>query len=143
MEKIIFILIILTFNLTLSQSTESEFEFRQLTGTLFDEYGKAFPAQNVIVLGTSIGTQTDFDGKFCLIVPKNKTVYIAFPFCFDQITREVGITDSHFDLKIGRGKRKSRKATQNWNLEMEKLKVELNKIYNSKEYKTAEKNICG
>ena len=139
MRKTTLILIILSFNLTFSQSaeSESEFEFRQLTGVLLNEDGKAFPGQNVIILGTSIGTQTDFEGKFCLIVPKNKTVYIAFPFCFEQITREVEVDDSHFDLKIGRGKRKSQKATRNWNSEKEKLKVELNEIYNSVEYKTA------
>ncbi|NIK93628.1 hypothetical protein GZ212_15815 [Mangrovimonas sp. CR14] len=142
MRKTTLIILILTFNLTFSQSAESEFEFRQLTGVLVDVDGIPLPGQNVIVLGTSIGTQTDFDGKFCLIVPKNRTVFIAFPFCFDQITREVGTEDSHFDLKIGRGKWKSRKATRNWNAEMEKLKIELNKIYNSTEYKTAEKNIC-
>lgn len=142
MRKTILILLILTVNLTFSQSAESEIEFRQLTGVLVDVDGIPLPGQGVIVLGTSISTQTDFDGKFCLIIPKNKTVYISFPFCFDEITREVTSEHSHFDLKIGNEKRKSRKATRNWNMRMKKLKIELNEIYNSTEYKIAEKNIC-
>lgn len=142
MRKTILILLILTFNLTFSQSAESEFEFRKLTGNLVEENGQPLPGQTVMIKGTEIGTTTDFDGNFCLIIPKDKTVFIELPFCFDQIFREIKPTDNTIELKIGKDKRKSKKATRNWKKVRAELNTELNKIYNSTEYKTAEKNIC-
>ncbi len=140
MRKTILILLILTINLTFSQSAESE--FRKLTGNLVEENGQPLPGQTVMVKGTEIGTTTDFDGNFCLIIPKDKTVFIELPFCFDQIFREIKPTDNTIELKIGKDKRKSKKATRNWKKVRAELNTELNKIYNSTEYKTAEKNIC-
>jgi len=66
---------------------ESEFEFRKLTGNLVEENGQPLPGQTVMIKGTEIGTTTDFDGNFCLIIPKDKTVFIELPFCFDKIFR--------------------------------------------------------
>ncbi|WP_036379296.1 carboxypeptidase-like regulatory domain-containing protein [Muricauda sp. MAR_2010_75] len=142
MQKTTLILLILTFNLTFSQSAESEFEFRKLTGNLVEENGQPFPGQIVMIKGTEIGTTTDFDGNFCLTIPQDKTVFIELPFCFDQIFREIKPTDNTIELKIGKGKRKSKKATRSWIKVKTELNTELNKIYNSTEYKTAEKNIC-
>ena len=142
MRKTILILLILTFNLTFSQSAESEFDFRNLTGNLVEENGQPLPGQTVMIKGTEIGTTTDFDGNFCLIIPKDKAVFIELPFCFDQIFREIKPTDNAIELKIGKDKRKSKKATLNWKKVRAELNTELNKIYNSTEYKTAEKNIC-
>ncbi|NIK93652.1 hypothetical protein GZ212_15940 [Mangrovimonas sp. CR14] len=142
MRKTILILLILTYNLTFSQSAELEFEFRDLSGNLVEENGQPLPGQTVMIKGTEIGATTDFDGNFCLIIPKNKTVFIELPFCFDQIIREIKPTDNTIELKIGQGKRKSKKATRNWKKLKAKLNAELNKIYNSAEYKEAEKNIC-
>ena len=65
MRKTTIILLILTFNLTFSQSAESEFEFRKLTGNLVEENGQPFPGQIVMIKGTEIGATTDFDGNFC------------------------------------------------------------------------------
>ena len=142
MRKTTIILLILTFNLTFSQSAESEFEFRNLTGNLVEENGQPLPGQTVMIKGTEIGTTTDFDGNFCLVIPKEKTVFIELPFCFDQIIREIKPTDDTIELKIGKDKRKSKKATRNWKKVRVELNTELNKIYNSAEYNTAEKNIC-
>jgi hypothetical protein len=142
MRKTILILLILTFNLTFSQSAESEFEFRKLTGNLVEENGQPLPGQTVMIKGTEIGTTTDFDGNFCLIIPKDKTIFIELPFCFDQIFREIKPTENTIELKIQKNKRKSKKAIRNWKKVKAELNAELNKIYNSAEYKTAEKNIC-
>ena len=142
MRKTTIILLILTFNLTFSQSAESEFEFRKLTGNLVEVNGQPLPGQTVMIKGTEIGTTTDFDGNFCLIIPKNKTVFIELPFCFDQIFRVIKPTHETVELKIGKGKRKSKKAIRNWKKIKAELTAELNKIYNSTEYKSAEKNIC-
>ena len=152
MKKTVLILIILISNLTFPQigktelgmetQAESKTEFRQLTGNLTDENGRPFPAQNIMIKGTNIGTQTDFDGNFCLIIPENKTVFIELPFCFDQIFREIEPNDKTIEMRIGKGKRKSKKAWRNYDKVKAELNSELYKIYNSDEYKNAE-NICG
>lgn len=142
MRKTILILIILIFNLTFSQSAESEFEFRQLTGVLVDEDGIPLPGQKVMIKGTEIGTTTDFDGNFCLIIPKDKIVFIELPFCFDQIFREIKPTENMIKLKIGKNKRESKTAKRNWKKIKAELNAELNTLYKSAEYKEAEKNIC-
>jgi hypothetical protein len=99
MRKTILISLILTVNLTFSQGAESEFEFRKLTGNLIQENGQPLPGQTVVIKGTEIRTLTDFDGNFCLILPKGKTVFIELPFCFDQIFREIKPTDETVELK--------------------------------------------
>jgi hypothetical protein len=146
MKKSVFIIIILLSNLTFAQDGQTDIKtellFRQLIGNLTDDFGKPFPGQNVIIKGTNIGTQTDFDGNFCLMIPKNKTVFIELPFCFDQIFREIHPTDNTIELRIGKGKRKSKKAWRNYDKVKADLNSELKKVYISKEYKNAE-IICG
>jgi hypothetical protein len=144
MKKIALILIILISNLTFGQNqlAEIEIEFRRLTGNLTDEDGRPFPGQNVMIKGTNIGMQTDFDGNFCLIIPKDKTVFIELPFCFDQIFRKVEPTVNKIEMRIGKGKRKSKRAWRNYDKIKAQLNSEMYKIYNSDEYKNAE-NICG
>jgi hypothetical protein len=142
MRKTILILLILTVNLTFSQGAESEFEFRKLTGNLIQENGQPLPGQTVVIKGTEIRTITDFDGNFCLILPKETTVFIELPFCFDQIFREIKPTDETVELKMGSEKKNSKKATRTWKKIKVELNAELNKIYNSAEYQSAEKKIC-
>lgn len=84
MQKNIYILIFLVSNLTFSQIENGQLEFRKLTGNLVDEKGLPFAAQAVMIKGTEIGTMTDFDGNFCLVLPKNKTLFIELPFCFTK-----------------------------------------------------------
>lgn len=131
-------------NLTFGQNriAEIETEFRRLTGNLTDESGRPFPGQNVMIKGTNIGTQTDFDGNFCLIIPKDKTVFIELPYCFDQTFREVEPTENTIEMRIGKGRRKSKRAWRNYDKIKAELNSELHKIYNSDEYRNTE-SICG
>ena len=39
---------------------------REVTGTVVDDTGMPLPGANVIIKGTTTGTQTDFDGKFAI-----------------------------------------------------------------------------
>ena len=104
MFKIISILLVFVSTISFSQNEMTEIPFRQLKGNLIDVSGAAFPGQNVMIKGTSIGTQTDFDGNFCLIIPKNTTVFIELPFCFDQILREIKPNDNEIMLQLEKGK---------------------------------------
>ncbi len=44
----------------------------EIKGYVVDEHGEALPFANVVVQGTKVGTQTDFDGYFTLNVPLGK-----------------------------------------------------------------------
>ncbi|WP_396597696.1 hypothetical protein [Dokdonia sp. R86516] len=140
MRILLLLLLLWNFTLVIAQSENSS--FRQITGVLVDENKRPFPGQNVIILGTTIGTQTDLEGKFCLTIPTNFDVFISLPFCFDQITRRISTYDSYLFLKIGKGKRKSRKAINQWNLMSAKEKNKLTSFFNSNVYITAQKSYC-
>jgi len=142
MWRIIFISLILIPNLGLPQSENIEYEFRQFNGKLIDVNGLPVSGQTIIIKGTNIGTQTDFDGNFCLIVPKNMTIFIELPFCFEQIFREVKPTDNFIKLEIGKNKQSSKIALLNWKRMLPELNSFLYKFYNSKAYKDIEKNVC-
>lgn len=52
-----------------------------IKGTVTDNEGQPLPGANVIVKGTALGTQTDFDGNYTLEMPKNSVLsfsYIGF-----------------------------------------------------------------
>ncbi|WP_298349728.1 hypothetical protein [uncultured Dokdonia sp.] len=101
-----------------------------------------FPRQNVIILGTTVGTQTDFDGKFCLTIPNDILVFISLPFCFEQITRQVKNDDTHLILQIGKKKRKSERAMIKWSLVSDKQKQDFQLIYRGNAYLKAQKSYC-
>lgn len=49
-----------------------------VTGRVLDEKGQALPGVNVVVKGTSNGTQTDVEGRFSLNAPDNATLVFSF-----------------------------------------------------------------
>ena len=55
---------------------------QQITGTVTDQNGEVLPGANVIVKGTTNGTQTDFDGNYSIEASGNVTLifsYVGFP----------------------------------------------------------------
>ncbi len=75
---------------TFSKEDKKTELFREIRGTVRDADGNPLPGANVLVKGTTIGTQTDFDGNFILDVPEGSNIitvsYIGF------ITQEVDVT---------------------------------------------------
>ena len=112
MKKFVLILIILISNLTSAQDRKSDIqpkvEFRNLTGKLINQFGKPVPGQTVIIKGTKIGTQTDLNGNFCLIVPNELTIYIEIPLLNYDTFREIKPNHKTIELKLGKGKLKSK-----------------------------------
>lgn len=51
---------------------------KQITGTVLDESGSPLPGANIIVKGTSNGTQSDFDGNFSLDVPSGQELVVSY-----------------------------------------------------------------
>lgn len=50
---------------------------KKITGKVVDESGVAIPGANILVKGTSISTQTDFDGGFSIDVPDDATILVV------------------------------------------------------------------
>ncbi|MEJ2114420.1 MAG: carboxypeptidase-like regulatory domain-containing protein, partial [Flavobacteriaceae bacterium] len=63
MKKIHFIFLVLICGLTYSQTT--------ISGNVVDDSSQPLPGANIIILGTSTGTVTDFDGNFTLTYSQN------------------------------------------------------------------------
>jgi len=49
----------------------------QISGTIVDSDGNPLPGVNVIVKGTTIGTATDINGKYTLMVPSRNDILVA------------------------------------------------------------------
>ncbi|WP_045687911.1 SusC/RagA family TonB-linked outer membrane protein [Hymenobacter sp. AT01-02] len=49
-----------------------------VSGRVVDEKGAGLPGVNVVVKGSSVGTQTDIDGRFTLTAPDNGTLVFSF-----------------------------------------------------------------
>ncbi|OAB79613.1 SusC/RagA family TonB-linked outer membrane protein [Cochleicola gelatinilyticus] len=51
---------------------------KTVTGTVSDDSGLPLPGANVIIKGSSSGTQTDFDGKYAISVEPGKTLTFSY-----------------------------------------------------------------
>jgi TonB-linked SusC/RagA family outer membrane protein len=82
MKKILFFLLFLTSTAVYAQRIT-------VTGTVSDEKGSPLPGATVQVKGTSIGTLTDFNGKYSLDAPGQDAI-LAYSFV-GYITKEVPV----------------------------------------------------
>jgi len=70
--------IVLTKN-TLAKPSSNVPEQTEIQGTVKDENGESLAGANILVKGTTIGTQADFDGNFSLEVPNDSdTLVVSF-----------------------------------------------------------------
>ncbi|MFK5982567.1 MAG: carboxypeptidase-like regulatory domain-containing protein, partial [Flavobacteriaceae bacterium] len=68
-----------------------------IKGTITDNNGFPLPGVNIIIKGTTVGTQTDFDGNYELISDKNKIIvysYIGFE------TEEITLSNINNDIDL-------------------------------------------
>lgn len=64
----------------------------QVTGNVTDNEGVPMPGVNILVQGTSIGTQTDFDGNYSITVPDGNNI-LVFSYV-GYITQEVAVNNN-------------------------------------------------
>ncbi len=84
------------FLLTLFLGLMVQFSYAQqktVTGTVLDEQGLPLPGVNVIVEGTTNGTQTDFDGNYSINAVEGQNLIFSF-IGFKSLTRSVGASNS-------------------------------------------------
>lgn len=67
-------------------------------GTVYDEFGQPLPGVNIIVSGTSTGSQTDFDGNFYLEAKKGDTLNFTY-IGFETSTQRIG-TDNFYQIYL-------------------------------------------
>ena len=131
-------------NLTFSQIYETTTEFRKVTGIV---KGYDIPKDGILVsyVGVGLAVITDSNGNFCLTVPKNKSVFIHVPICGALTMQEIKPTDNNIIFEVTSINEKTKYALEsekNWNRIKEELQPELKRIYESAEYRKANKNIC-
>tara|TARA_R110002072_G_scaffold300571_4_gene478350 strand:+ start:4885 stop:7236 length:2352 start_codon:yes stop_codon:yes gene_type:complete len=76
---------------------DSKVSANSITGTVTDDIGLPLPGVNVLVKNTSIGTQTDFDGKYSINAFVGQTLiftYVGFK------SQEIVVTDSTSTLEV-------------------------------------------
>lgn len=80
---------------SLASSVKQE-QQQEVTGKVTDADGTPLPGANVLVKGTSIGAQTDFNGIFKIDVPTGKSVlevsYVGFESKDVDITGKTEVT---------------------------------------------------
>lgn len=68
-------------------------------GEILDNMGEALPGASIEVKGKALGTTTDFDGKFSLSLPYEKSYTLVVRFV-GMLAKEVHLTASNTNLKI-------------------------------------------
>ncbi|WP_394750129.1 TonB-dependent receptor domain-containing protein [Spongiimicrobium salis] len=60
----------------LNDTTDPKSQEKEIKGTVKDENGEPLAGANILVKGTTIGTQTDFDGNFTIDVPDGQDILV-------------------------------------------------------------------
>ncbi len=60
--------------LKIEYGNDNKSTIRKITGKVMDENGMALPGVNVVIKGTTIGTLTDVEGKFTILVKPQNTI---------------------------------------------------------------------
>jgi len=96
MKTILKIMMLLCVGLTYAQTT--------VTGKVTDATGQPLPGANIIVVGTTTGTISDFDGNYTLNAPQNPPFSIQVSSVgFDTVTKEVTSTNQTIDFQLTEG----------------------------------------
>jgi iron complex outermembrane receptor protein len=83
--------IVLTRKTVKKQLEEQASLEQEVNGSVKDENGSPLPGASVLVKGTTVGTQTDFDGNFTIEVPDGSTTLVISYIGYKTV--EVDITD--------------------------------------------------
>lgn len=129
--------------LCFSQKFEEE-DFRKVSGII---KGYDIPKDGLLVsyVGLNYAVISDSEGKFCLTVPKNKSVFVEVPICMAKSLTEIKADISFIVINLdGSSKSLSKilESEKSWAEQKDKLIPDLKLIYNSSYYKRVEKNIC-
>ncbi len=96
MKTILTFLLLFFCSISFSQTT--------ISGTVVDDSGQPIPGANIIVLGTSTGNVTDFDGNFTLTYNQNPPFSVqASSIGFETVTIEVTTNNQVLNFVLNEG----------------------------------------
>ena len=75
---------------------------RTVTGMIIDETGEALIGANVVVKGTTVGTVTDIEGKYSILVPEGSTMLVVSYTGFTTMEKEIGASNI-LDFNLSEG----------------------------------------
>ena len=82
----------------------SSFAQTTIKGTVKDDSGQPIPGTNIIILGTTVGTVTDFDGGFTLTTNQNPPFSIQVSSVgFETATQEITSNNQNVDIILKEG----------------------------------------
>jgi len=73
-----------------------------LSGTVTDESGLPLPGVNIIVKGTTRGTQTDFDGNYSISALKDEILVFSY-LSFETIEKSIKSNTTTLNVELGAG----------------------------------------
>ena len=71
---------------------------KRVSGLVYDSQGLPLPGVNILVRGTSIGTQTDFDGRYQLVLASDASELVYSYIGFE--TKVIPISKSQIDVRM-------------------------------------------
>jgi len=74
----------------LTKAVNTVTQDREITGVVNDENGTPLPGASVVIKGTTIGAQTDFDGNFTITIPDNNTILTISYIGYETVDINVG-----------------------------------------------------
>jgi len=75
---------------------------RTVTGMIIDDLGDPLIGANIVVKGTTIGTVTDIDGKYSIVVPEGSKELVVSYTGFTTMEKEIG-TSNILDFNLSEG----------------------------------------
>ncbi|MFT6096826.1 SusC/RagA family TonB-linked outer membrane protein [Patiriisocius sp. Uisw_017] len=75
---------------------------KTITGTVTDNSGLPLPGVNIIVKGTTNGTQSDFDGNYSISAAVGQTLVYSYV-GFDKVNKPVTASSSRFNVTMEEG----------------------------------------
>lgn len=88
--KLLIVLLALLSQLTIAQE-------RVVSGIVSDNTGIPLPGVSILVKGTKIGTQTDFDGKYSIKASPNQILIFSY---VGMKTQEITASSSKLNIKL-------------------------------------------
>ena len=111
--RLIFICILFVYFKPLhAQKLSNNIAIKHVQGFVIDSDGEPVLGQTVRILGTERYSISDFDGKFCICVPKGFDIYLSVPCCYNPMILKLDSEDDEIRVDLG-SKKQWRKSKRN------------------------------
>ncbi|ARN78723.1 hypothetical protein BST97_12365 [Nonlabens spongiae] len=97
-----------------AQKLDNNIGIKHVQGVVIDSDGEPVLGQTVRISGTERYSISDFDGKFCISVPKGFDIYLSVPCCYNPMILKLDSEDNEIKVDLGSKKlwRKSKRYSR-------------------------------